>query len=350
MKLYERINKIKLVRNSYKSKFWFISVIAILIHTFISLYLLFFCALSNTSTILVLFLTSVALILSGFYVIKKLINPVVLASAELNNLVLNKSALQLPVIYEDEVGLLLKNINYIIKNNTSVIDEKLNLISLLTHDLRQYASNPISLCQLLMQDDSLSKKSRELVNLIAANSSKQVDFIDSFIELLKVENEILEAKKKLISINVDDLKESLLNDFQFKLLNKNIRLLFVTSLEEITIEFERILFYQILTNLIDNSIKFSSAGSSIIVNLKNIEGKYNISVIDNGIGFDPLISKELFNKFTIYGRLGTHNEKSNGIGLYLCRTIAEKFNAKIVGISKGEHQGAKFILVIDAHK
>ena len=141
MKLYERINKIKLVRNSYKSKFWFISVIAILIHTFISLYLLFFCALSNTSTILVLFLTSVALILSGFYVIKKLINPVVLASAELNNLVLNKSALQLPVIYEDEVGLLLKNINYIIKNNTSVIDEKLNLISLLTHDLRQYAGN-----------------------------------------------------------------------------------------------------------------------------------------------------------------------------------------------------------------
>lgn len=113
MKLYERINKIKLVRNSYKSKFWFIIVIAILIYTFISLYLLFFCALSNTSTILVLFLTSVALILSGFYVIKKLINPVVLASAELNNLVLNKSTLQLPVIYEDEVGLLLKNINYI---------------------------------------------------------------------------------------------------------------------------------------------------------------------------------------------------------------------------------------------
>ena len=242
MKLYERINKIKLVRNSYKSKFWFISVIAILIHTFISLYLLFFCALSNTSTILVLFLTSVALILSGFYVIKKLINPVVLASAELNNLVLNKSALQLPVIYEDEVGLLLKNINYIIKNNTSVIDEKLNLISLLTHDLRQYAGNPISLCQLLMQDDSLSKKSRELVNLIAANSSKQVGFIDSFIELLKVESEILDAKKKLISINVDDLKESLLNDFQFKLLNKNIKIIFITSLEEITIEFERILF------------------------------------------------------------------------------------------------------------
>ena len=70
MKLYERINKIKLVRNSYKSKFWFISVIAILIHTFISLYLLFFCALSNTSTILVLFLIFLALILSGFYFIK----------------------------------------------------------------------------------------------------------------------------------------------------------------------------------------------------------------------------------------------------------------------------------------
>ena len=91
-----------------------------------------------------------------------------------------------PVIYEDEVGLLLKNINYIIKNNTSVIDEKLNLISLLTHDLRQYAGNPISLCQLLLQDDSLSKKSRELVNLIAANSSKQVGFIDSFINKVQV--------------------------------------------------------------------------------------------------------------------------------------------------------------------
>ena len=145
----------------------------------------------------------------------------------------------------------------------------------------------------------------------------------------------------------DQLIISKFKSFNF---TQRVKIIFITSLEEITIEFERVLFYQILTNLIDNSIKFSSAGSSIIVNLKNIEGKYNISVVDNGIGFDPLISKELFNKFTIYGRLGTHNEKSNGIGLYLCRTIAEKFNAKIVGISKGEHQGAKFILVIDTHK
>lgn len=71
MKLYERINKIKLVRNSYKSKFWFISVIAILIHTFISLYLLFFCALSNTSTILVLFFNFCSTYIKWFLCDKK---------------------------------------------------------------------------------------------------------------------------------------------------------------------------------------------------------------------------------------------------------------------------------------
>lgn len=352
MRFYENLGRIECLNKSFLLKLCFVCLVGFIIQFLGSICFFGFTssALSGVTKILILFFIFIAVVFGVFFYLKKLIHPIIIASNELNNHVLGKKAIQLPVNYDDEIGLLLRNINYTIKNNNKSVEEKLNLISLLTHDLRQYAGNPISLCQILLKEKALSKRSIEIANFITENAQKQVGFIDSFIELLKFENEISEAEKSIISININNLKSSILDDFKLKLLNKNIKLVFSHTEDNIVIVFEEVLFYQILSNLIDNSIKFSTDGSTVIVNLKIVDEKYSISVIDNGIGFDPQISSELFNKFTIYGRLGTHNEKSNGIGLYLCRTIAEKFNAKIVGISKGDFQGAKFVLLIDMHK
>lgn len=352
MKLYDNLNKIGFLKNSFLFKIWFICALGFFLQFLLLLvFSLGFHVIFSEEKVILYFSSLIIVISFIFFSIKKLFNPIVLASNEINSFMQGAdSPLQLPVNYDDEIGLIFKNMNYFVKSNNKNIQEKLNLISLLTHDLRQYASNPITLCQLLRQDKTFSKKSNEIIDFITANSIKQVDFIDSFIELLKFENQISSSKKSIITISLKELKSSMYDDFKLKLLSKNIKLIFNSTQEDIIVEFERVLFYQILSNLIDNSIKFSTEGSTVIVDVKIVDGKYRISVIDDGIGFDPLISSELFNMFTIYGRLGTHNEKTNGIGLYLCRKIAEKFNSKIVGISNGDNKGAKFILVIDTHK
>ena len=69
-----------------------------------------------------------------------------------------------------------------------------------------------------------------------------------------------------------------------------------------------------------------------------------IAVTDNGLGFNMNQSDAIFKKFTDQKKVGTANESSTGIGLYLCKTIVEKYKGKLVATSDGVNKGATFTL------
>ena len=81
---------------------------------------------------------------------------------------------------------------------------------------------------------------------------------------------------------------------------------------------------QVIVNLISNAIKFSYFDSQVKVRIYNEDSRLVITVIDHGIGFNKNQIEELFKKFTKMSRLGTANESSTGIGLYLCKKIIER--------------------------
>jgi signal transduction histidine kinase len=99
---------------------------------------------------------------------------------------------------------------------------------------------------------------------------------------------------------------------------------------------------RVLVNLIDNSIKFSLPESEIKVSVHLNKEQLAFVVSDFGIGFDPKYKEELFKKFTNRSRLGTANEPSTGIGLYLCKKIVEKYQGELLAESDGVNKGAVF--------
>lgn len=102
------------------------------------------------------------------------------------------------------------------------------------------------------------------------------------------------------------------------------------------------LLVQVLVNLISNAIKFSYFDSDIKVRIYKEDSNVVITVADRGIGFDKHQMEELFKKFTKMGRLGTANESSTGIGLYLCKKIIEKNKGRLSAVSEGKNKGAEF--------
>jgi signal transduction histidine kinase len=97
--------------------------------------------------------------------------------------------------------------------------------------------------------------------------------------------------------------------------------------------------------LINNAIKFSYPDSEIYLKIQQENSKLVISVLDNGIGFDQSNVQDLFKKFTKMSKLGTSNEGSTGIGLYLCRNIIEKNHGQLTAVSEGQSKGATFTIV-----
>jgi signal transduction histidine kinase len=109
------------------------------------------------------------------------------------------------------------------------------------------------------------------------------------------------------------------------------------------------LIFQLFYNLINNSLKFSRPGVSPvitithrIINVNKGNAFIEISVTDNGIGFDPKYAETIFNTFT---RLHSKNQyEGTGLGLALCKNIAEKHGGTIRAESR--EQGSAFIVTL----
>jgi light-regulated signal transduction histidine kinase (bacteriophytochrome) len=88
---------------------------------------------------------------------------------------------------------------------------------------------------------------------------------------------------------------------------------------------ERVLVAQVLRNVLTNSIKYRKKDRPLEVRIsgRNLpEGEVEIVVADNGIGFDPEYSEQIFKPFH---RLHSHTEyPGTGIGLAVCRKILER--------------------------
>lgn len=95
-------------------------------------------------------------------------------------------------------------------------------------------------------------------------------------------------------------------------------------------------------NLVYNAFKFSYPNGKIKLIVAKEFDFIVFKVIDFGIGFDISKKEQLFNKFSVMGRLGTSNEKSTGVGLYLCQQIVKKYNGSIDAFSEGTNKGATF--------
>jgi light-regulated signal transduction histidine kinase (bacteriophytochrome) len=102
---------------------------------------------------------------------------------------------------------------------------------------------------------------------------------------------------------------------------------------------------QLLQNLIGNALKFRRPDIPPVVSVSatDIEGIIEIKVSDNGIGFDEKYTDRIF---SVFQRLHDRNSyEGTGIGLAVCRKIAERYNGTITATSK-KGEGSTFVVRI----
>src|SRR5690606_23395941 len=85
----------------------------------------------------------------------------------------------------------------------------------------------------------------------------------------------------------------------------------------------------VLRNLMTNAIKFTNDGGEVVVEAKDLEKEWLVSVRDNGVGMNDEVLKILFDKTAPYTTRGTANEKGTGLGLILCKEFVEKNGGRI---------------------
>jgi PAS domain S-box-containing protein len=98
---------------------------------------------------------------------------------------------------------------------------------------------------------------------------------------------------------------------------------------------------QVLTNLLDNAVKYSASDCRIVVRLtaSRNRGTATIEVRDHGVGFDPEDASRLFERFSRLGPLA-HHSRGMGLGLFISKQIVDAHGGTITAFSEGPNLGA----------
>jgi signal transduction histidine kinase len=100
---------------------------------------------------------------------------------------------------------------------------------------------------------------------------------------------------------------------------------------------------QILTNLIDNAIKYSPDGGRVEVEMSRSGGRVRFRVTDEGLGIPPAEQDRIFEKFFRLDPNLTRGVGGTGLGLYISRELVTRMNGRIWVDSDGR-SGSSFLL------
>lgn len=218
------------------------------------------------------------------------------------------------------------------------------LFSIIGHDLRSPFSAQTSLSELLIEDfDNFSKKEIiESLKAINRSAKNGMDLLSNLLDWAKTQNNI--SEHQLIPIEIAPLVIESIDILSNNIRNKHL-IINNQVLSGIYITSDENMVKTIIRNLLSNAIKYSYNHGEIDITCQQTGGFIIIEVIDNGVGIEQEQLKSLFSLQNSVSTPGTENEPGTGLGLILCKELAEKNFGRIEVESTPGH-GSKFSLLL----
>jgi two-component system sensor histidine kinase CiaH len=211
-----------------------------------------------------------------------------------------------------------------VRRQINLQQQQQNFMMAVTHELK----TPIAVAKLNLE--TLQKYDLE--------PQQKQKFINSALQEMNRLNAL--ANNILVASQLEDSKQNLTKEkINFSALVQNV----VSNSEknstdqkwdlniepELFINADGLLLQMLVNNLIENASKYSPKDSTITVELKNHNAKILFSVIDEGPGIPQQEKKKVFEKFYRIGNEATRSASGTGLGLYLCKKIADYHHAQI---------------------
>jgi len=217
---------------------------------------------------------------------------------------------------------------------------KSNFVASVSHELR----TPLGIIRNILfgirqeMAGTVSDKQREYLLLVEDNLGRLERLIDNLLDLSKMEAGRFELKKE----RGDFFKvvQKVIDTFQKKSEEKGVALGFSGSQNFPPTYFDQDRMTQVVTNLVDNAIKYTPQGGKVDVTLGQKDKTLFFEVKDTGIGISAVNQGRLFEKFRQLGNSPLH-EKGVGLGLAIAREIVTLHQGK-VGVVSEEGKGSSF--------
>ena len=219
---------------------------------------------------------------------------------------------------------------------------KNEFISVAAHELKTPIQPILGLCELLRDRETNIEKDEEILDVIIRNSKRLMKLAEDILNVARIESGSFFLKKEMFDIG--EMISEIMNDIEEKIVEnkKNIKLFFElyngnNNNNKIIVEADKNRLSQVISNLLNNAIKFTDEGSiTVIVGTKKINNNNSneviVSIKDTGTGIDSEILPKLFTKFATKSPIAG----GTGLGLFISKSIIEMHGGSIWAFNNDE--------------
>ena len=226
----------------------------------------------------------------------------------------------------------LKEANEQLKVHDKMQKEFINIAS---HEMKTPTQAILGYSELLQTHP---ERREEIIQAIQRNAARLRKLTSDLLDITRIESQSL--RLNIARFNLNDFMSSIIRDCKSSLdsNNDNIKLIYNEPLSkgDLLIEADKGRLTQVISNLLDNAIKFTKKGTIFITSEKK-DNHVIVSVKDSGDGIHPEIFPRLFSKFA------TKSETGTGLGLFISKSIIEAHSGgKIWAENNADGKGATF--------
>lgn len=221
-------------------------------------------------------------------------------------------------------------------------NQQQNFFLSITHELK----TPISATKLQLQTLLKQKLSTEVQNDIIQSALQENERLNKLIDnvLLASRMDSTDYRFNAGTENISDLLTALAERYYKKELQNGQ--LHLNIQKDVFYAVDVQTFPSIVTNLIDNAIKYSGSDKKINLQLSAENRLIRLQVIDNGFGIAVADREKVFERFYRIGNEETRQTKGTGLGLYIVQNIVNKHSGRI-RLLANEPQGSIFEIVFN---
>lgn len=217
------------------------------------------------------------------------------------------------------------------------------LFSILGHDLKAPFNGIHGIVGLLTKNWNVinDREKKEMMTMLFSSSQRASALLDNILNWGMTQEGLVQVEKQNVVLR--HMLNEIAELFELQLKNKELDLTIELPNDLIELDTDGMLLSRIVHNFINNAIKFTPKGGSIILRVEDLTNKIKLSVIDTGIGIPKDKISSIFNVDLGFRRSGTEGEQSTGMGLLLSKQYTKLIGASIDVISV-EGKGSSFIL------
>jgi two-component system sensor histidine kinase CiaH len=225
----------------------------------------------------------------------------------------------------------------LVRRQFNVQIQQENFMMAVTHELK----TPIAVAKLnleTLQKHQLDEPKRQrLIEMTLQETNRLNSLATNILVSAQLESGRPFTQEEL---NFSDLVKNSTNDFINRFPERQWN---VTINEEEELTGDALLLQILVNNLLENAVKYSPSKSIITCRLEEDNGQIILSVADEGDGIPEDEKRKVFQKFYRIGSEQTRSAKGTGLGLYLCKKIADDHDA-MISIENNSPKGSVFIV------